>query len=39
MTALVALFTLRLNDLQAKVHDKKAPVLIMGNVRYRIKVT
>jgi hypothetical protein len=32
MAILVALFTLSLNDLQAKSHDKKAPVLIMGNV-------
>tara|TARA_R110001592_G_scaffold26537_1_gene99215 strand:- start:283 stop:459 length:177 start_codon:yes stop_codon:yes gene_type:complete len=28
MTALVALFTLRLYDLQAKSHDKKVPVFI-----------
>jgi hypothetical protein len=33
---MVALFALRLSDLQAKSHDKKVPVLIMGNVRYRI---
>ena len=35
---MVALFTLRLNNLQAKSHDKKTPAFIMGNVRYRIKV-